>query len=972
LLAGSILYFVISYIWGASFVIEWVLRPSLKALQVPLPAWEHPLLDIQVPIETYVVEQTYWGSRLHINYIAAAISLFFFLTALAVILSCLTTFSRLWFLIGAAAICGVVVLLRLEQLGVLGRFDNTATAVVFMVLLPLAYYFHAIRPQTTFLLRLIVFFGLIALLAAAFGLLATVPNPTLYVVNYGMPAWLALSFLLLVLVGPELIAGILYLVTASATPGSRGSLRHFLLASTLYLLNLILYYLQERGYLNWDIFVIAPFWILLLSIITGVRTLRLRKETLGNILQIEPYGLLLYISLALLTLSTLGYAAATANDPLLESFEDAILYTHIGMGLSLLLYIIANFYGMLRRNQPVYRVMYRPQLMPLFTARLAGLIIILGFYAVRGNYALFQTIAGYYNGIGDVYAAQDDLIVSQNYYKLGSQYQYRNHRSNYALASLALGAEQSKPATLFLKEAVERQPTPYAYANLANLYLQEKLFFDALFALRQGIQQFPLAGPLFNNLGLAYGTTQIADSAYYFLQAAAADKESRQVALSNMLGVLARRNVKIAPDSLLSWNTGQNLALQTNFLAMANRQGYYPDVTHTPLQVLNTDSSILAPLYMLNYALQTRQADTVLLSRVEQRYEASRSSAMEEQWGLAYALLHYRQPNYYHAFGTMQDLADRSQFNNLTYYKILGQWALEQHAPLLAADWFEQAYMRGDAAAGYYKAIALTEAGRAEEAAAQWISMPDSTMRPAWRKQKSLALLALSTSPLEELPQQEIVAHLRLRLRAGSLIPAEKRTLLDYIANKRTKVDALLHLTQVALQEAERAEAQSYLQQLEALSPELTAAQQQAVHTLRVRYKLNAGSRSGAATAQTHPLIRQQMAAAEQLAQGNTAAALELYLQVSHASPFEENAVLQAANLLNAQQQEEDAYAVLRKSLRLNKYSVPLLEAYALQSLRLGLTAYSQDALESLQPIAPPVRYANFLKEYEALQRSRE
>ncbi len=972
LLAGSILYFILSIFYGADFVIEWILHPSLDPIQVSLPAWQHPLLDVQVPVETYVVKQTYWGSNLRINYIAAAISLFFFLIALAVALSCLTTLSRLWFMVGIAAFCGVVVLLRLEQLGVLGRFDNTPTAAVFLLLLPLAYYFHAIRPQTAFLLRLIVFTGLTALLTAAMGMLATVQHPMLYVVNYGLPAWLGLSFLLLVLVGPEIIAGILYLVTATATPNSKGSLRHFTLASGLYLLNLLLYYLQEREYIDWNIYVIGPYWILLLSILTGLWTLRLRKETLGGVLQIEPYGLFLYLSLAMLTLSTLAYAAATANDPLLETFEDAILYTHIGLGFTLLLYIIANFYGLLRENQRVYRVLYRPQFMPLFTARLAGLIIVVAFFVVRGNYALFQTMAGYYNGIGDVYAAQQDLITSQNYYKLGSQYQFRNHRSNYALASLALGVEQSRPSMLFLKEAVERQPTPYAYANLANLYQQENLFFDALFTLRLGIKQFPLAGQLYNNLGLAYGATQLADSAFYFLRAAAADDESQEVAQANMLGVLAQRGVKIAPDSLLSWHTNQNLALQTNFLAMANQFGYRPEVTHAPLQVMNTDSSILAPLYMLNYALQAKQADTVLLNRVNERYQQASLSAMEEQWGLAYALLLYRQPNYYAAFGTMQDLADRSQFNKITYYKILGQWALEQNAPQLAAEWFEQAYMRGDATAGFYRAMALADAGLAEEAAQLWMNLPDSALNNDLRTRKSLAMMALSNSPLEELPQPDAIAPLRLRLRANSLIPAETNALLANIVNTPAKANTLLFLAQTALKEEDRAAAQTYLQQLDGLHSSLSGRQQQAVQALRIRYKINAGSKSSSGANPANELLQLQQAAAEQLAQGNTAAALALLHQVAAASPFEEAAILQAVHLHNAQKQPDEAYSLLRKALQLNKYAVPLLEAYAMQSLRLGLSTYSEETLEILKTTAQPNRYINFLKEYADLRNSLE
>ncbi|AHM60500.1 hypothetical protein D770_11215 [Flammeovirgaceae bacterium 311] len=968
LLAGSIIYFVVSLIYGTDFVVQWLLTPVLEQVQVPLPAWQHPLQHVQVLMDTYVVKQTYWGGPLQINTTAAAISLFFFLLGLAVILACLTTFSRLWYLVGVTALCGVVVLLRLEQLGVWGRFDNTPTAVVFILLLPLSYYFQAIRTHTSFLTRLLAFTAIIALLALVFGYGATVPNPVLYVVSYGLPAWLGLSLLLMILVGPEIITGILYLVTATATPDSRGSFRHFMIASVLYLLNLILYYLTERQYLDLGIYYVGPYWVLLISIITGLWTLRLRRETLAAVLQTEPYGLMLYVALAMITLSTLAYASATANDPLIDALEDAILYSHIGMGVAMLLYIIANFYALLRQNQRVYRVLYRPQYMPLFSARLAGIIIIIGLYAVRGNYAYFQPIAGYYNAIGDLYAAQNDLIASQNYYRLGSQYQVRNHRSNYALATLALGANSPKPAIIFLKEATERQPTPYAFANLANLYREQGLFFEALFTLRQGVQQFQLAGPLYNNLGLYYGNTQLTDSAFYYLQAASADSESEEVALANMLAVLAQKGIQLSPDSLLTWNTPNNLALHNNMLAMANRQGYRLRELQSPRQVLGSDSSATIPLYLLNYALQAPAADTSLVRLVGDGYKRAQLSALEEQWGMAYALLLYQLPDYYNAFAVMQDLADRSQFNNITYYKVLGQWALEQGAPKLAADWFEQAHMRGDATAGFYRGIALAESGQAEAASEIWVSLADSTLPAPLQQRKNLALLAMSNTPLEELPQQEQIASLRLHLRPGALIEAETNALLNAISAAPARADALIHLAETHLRAGDRAQAQAYLGRLQELQPQLSEVQQQRIIALRLRYQLGVSGALAESSATAHPLHELQLQASRELANGNATAALQLLRQVTEASPFEEGAILRSVHLLNTQKQPEEAYALLRRSLLLNSYSLTLLEAYALQSLNIGLDDYARETVETLSTISPADRFTNFREEFNKRQ----
>jgi hypothetical protein len=458
------------------------------------------------------------------------------------------------------------------------------------------------------------------------------------------------------------------------------------------------------------------------------------------------------------------------------------------------------------------------------------------------------------------------------------------------------------------------------------------------------------------------------DSAFYFLRAAAADRRSEDAALANMMAVLAQRGIRLSPDSLLAWDSHPTLALQNNLLAMANRQGYRLTRLQPPLQVLGSDSSFAAPAYLLNWALQGQPADTLLVVAARQGFEKAQLSAMEEQWGLAHALLRYRLPDHYGAFAAMQDLAERSQFNSNTYYKILGQWGMEQGAPQQAAEWFQQAYMRGDAQAGFYRAMALAEAGRSEEAAQLWLSLPDTALSASLRQSKTQGLLAISTNSLEGLPQAEKLAAARLRLQADRLIPAEINSLLAMLAPQE-QAQALLQLARQALRAGEAAEAQPYLSRLRSL--QLSPQQQQEAAALQLQHQLLSGGRAPQEPLAGDTLLQLKQGAMQQLAAGDSAAALQQLGYIARITPFETDALLLATRLYNARNQREEAYELLRNALMLNRYSLPLLEAYALQSARMGLENYAQDALLELEISSPPQRHSRFLSQYEKILESR-
>jgi hypothetical protein len=761
-----------------------------------------------------------------------------------------------------------------------------------------------------------------------------------------------------VVVAPEIIVAILSLVTKNTNDftGNNRNVQHFLILCGIYLLNLVLYYLEERGTLELGLFYVGPFWILPISCLVAIRTLKMRAAVLGNIIQVEPFGIFLFLGLAIIGLSTTAYAAATANSPMLKTLEDAILHTHIGFGLALILYIIINFYGLLRQGQPVYRVVYRPAVMPLFTARLAGLILAAAFYLLQGNYWHYVPLAAYNNAVGDVYYAEGNTAFSQQFYRNASTYSYNNHRANYALASLAIKEGRPVPASIFLKKTLEIESSPYAYANLSNLYQQNDLAYDAVSLLRASVKDYPQSGQLYNNLGLRYYQWQSVDSAIYFLNVAAQDGTTREVAQANELALLAQSKIMLNTDSLSTSYSSQGLAGKINLLALLNQQQLYSNTTLPELpDTIWTSVSPLNASLVLNYALQKAEADTALANKVYQRAEAAGASPYEEQWRSAAALLFYKAGRIDRAFSIMQDLADRSIFNSVTYTMVLGQWAMEQNAPLLAADWYQSAQDRGYRAAGIYRALALADGAQINAAKETLLYLPDSSLNPKFQQLKQLALIGLQQGA--GAPDDLISPEAKLRLSYHNLIEPEIDGLLAQLAEDDTEALAksLNFIAENALATGNLERAIRYFQRIPEAEQSLT---------LKERIAL-ARAANGQAVVNDWPWAT----ALNKKKYQNAAATLATKTKNN---PFATEAILLHAYALNKANQPDEAYNLIRSSLDVNKYSIPLLQAYAVQTLLVGLDTYGEETLSDLRPLMPEMEFSEFEQTFRTIADSLE
>ena len=114
------------------------------------------------------------------------------------------------------------------------------------------------------------------------------------------------------------------------------------------------------------------------------------------------------------------------------------------------------------------------------------------------------------------------------------------------------------------------------------------------------------------------------------------------------------------------------------------------------------------------------------------------------------------------------------------------------------------------------------------------------------------------------------------------------------------------------------------------------------------------------------PVLGDNLRQQAQQAERSPARAARLYQQLLATAPFNETAVLAAAQFYTAQQRPGDAYEALRLGLVENPDSAPLLRAFVLAAADAGLADLAQPALAQLRPRLSPPEYTNLLAQLAA------
>jgi Flp pilus assembly protein TadD len=426
----------------------------------------------------------------------------------------------------------------------------------------------------------------------------------------------------------EIIAGFVYVVTHPRTGFGKNSLLNFLFLAGLYLFSILLLYLKITRQIESDFWYVSPFVLYAISTILGIGSFAKRTE---DRLPFREIGAWLYAGLGLVATAAMAFALFTYNNSLIEVFEDAIVYSQLAIGTIFVGYIGLNFWPLFRQGKAVYKVIYKPMRILQAQAWLIGGMGVVALLSLNRFFSIDQARAGYDNSLGDLHLATGEYALANQYYQLALDLDYQNHKSGFALASLALRQGDRTTAGAYFQQALQKDPSPQAYAGLGQALLDENLFFDAIFNLRKGIQTFPKNGELQNNLGYLYTQTTIADSAYYYFELARQNARNNEVPETNLLTfwgkALTFANAKNPTSSLgltkadfketnLLASKVSSLSHEANRLAVAQLTGEKTEAIQVNTG-LPKDSALSVNnfAYLYNYGQYTRDSSLATLFR---------------------------------------------------------------------------------------------------------------------------------------------------------------------------------------------------------------------------------------------------------------------------------------------------------------------------------------------------------------------
>lgn len=947
----SALFLWVAYFNTPDSVIHWNKLQEQKVIETTVHSFRLGPFELQIPGESYVILEYFNGSSITPN--TTAVYLFMGILAIAavILITVITTLERFWYYMAMALLILFIVSLRLEVLRIFGQSNTGIVAVVLLLYCGPSFYFNRVNTDISFSVRLLVFAGITAALALVIAFFSQAPLPFFQMSMAAYTAGLILAVLFIIMVAHEIVAGFVYLTGQ----GGSNNFRHLFIISGIYIINLLITGLHELGVIQWNFIYINLYLLFSVSAVLGFWGLRNRESLYGNIISFAPYGALAFLALGAISMATTGQLLGNANDPALRIIRDAIIFSHTGYSFIFLVYILSNFVGILVQNKPVYKVLYAPRRMPYFTYRFAGLIAMLAFvfYANWREY-IYHGLAGLYNAAGDLYTMLDNEPYALSFYRQGSNQAFRNHRSNYALATLQTSRLNFEAAHEHYDAANRKRPSEYSLVNAGNLYLWEDNTFAAIKAYRQALPVIPNSGYLQNNLGFAYTRVHNFDSAIYYLGQAREQANTRTQAETNFFALAALEMIPLNADSILSAFNTSAPGVLNNALALSTLFNMPLKTPLSPLTEprLNLYSATLLNNYCVKHA---KTVDTAFIAQAYRIASDSVNADYSEALKSSLAFAFYHHGNVTQALRILGELAYTSQSYQGKFNYIMGLWALEQNNPILAASYFNYADLGNYKSAKFYYAIAQTEAGRIPEALSAW----DSVARGGNASQQALAtnirrILTLPATEAAGLTDAEKYQFCRYRIGLRDSVLFDKIVNTFNVADY--KAQALLDISMRYFEADHLVPAIRFFNRIAGLTLTDKNLYENVRHAelrmLTARKELRSLARQinkGITFDQSQELEKILYTALISGEGGNLEQAHKNYAILATYNPYFEEGILAAADFYRQNDKDKlRPYTILAEALQVNANSIRLLKAYIAEAARQGFDEYAASATERL------------------------
>lgn len=664
----------IAWYTGLENVIQWDVVSELHQKIISTAVFNDGTFGFSASSPVYYIKERYLPGQIRVNHLAFQMLLGGGLTGLAFILTGAFRLKGMWFLLFIILTGAVLMTFRLEN--AFGQTNQTAFLIAFVLVAGLFYVLNSWAPDMDTLRAAGLFSGLFGLLFLAFMYFNQINQPVLSAASYGLISFLVISAVFIFLISHEILAGLIWMVSQTARKGN-SSLGQYLLISVIFLLNAVLIYLENSKSIDTSFLILNPLAIYIISAVLGLWGIRKFLEQ-KSVFSFSASGVWIYTGMAIITTATICFIYATANDSLQEVLEDYIAICQLAAGLAFFVHVLINFIQLFKQGLDVHKVLYRPPFSRLLLARVGALFLVVMFLSFKNFYTYYQTMAGYNNAIGDYYLAEGDLSGAETFYKQSTHYELLNHKANFTLASIALSQDDKINAGFFFKQALEKHPSPFAYAGLSRSLENENLFFDAYFTTQKAVAKFPEDSRLLTNMAYFQGKSQLTDSVLHYLDLAQKNCKNCEVENANFLAFWIENGKKEKLEEMSSRIPAQDYySNKANRAAISKILG---KAGESELLTLSKDSLLDVSRFAFAYnsgtnILTTPKGDADLFLKLQQK---EGNGDFQEDLAFIRASQNYFHQNKMNGLKQLSILASQARKNQAVYHQNLGLWFLKE------------------------------------------------------------------------------------------------------------------------------------------------------------------------------------------------------------------------------------------------------------------------------------------------------
>ena len=548
----QVIFWIISLLWlttwffsiflyykGYEDAYPWVVKSDVNETNVTIEKFDFSFLQFPVEGKMFYLNQQLIKELPNFKNIWHYVYAFLFIVCLSLLTTVFSYLKSWWYFIGLIAL----ILIWLNS-----HWDATLPLnaglwvgyflTVFMAFIHFFIHFKKIFPK--FIHRFSFFIVLHSLISVALYFFSDDKSFVLQT-NYSIIIPLCLSILFLIMVGFDPLYFFLYITTDTKSIKKGTNFFNYLIISVLYLANVFLAFLKQRGILEIQIFTIPEWFLLGFTTLIGFFIHERRIEGTGNAIDFSPFGAIQYMSFAFITCLTLCYGYISGSDSIVHLMNLSILYTQCFIGLSFFIYSVGKFSTYLFQNFKVYEIVFKAFQFPIHLVRLGGLLAITAIISYYGQKEPAMLRNAYYSQIGLSYYSLNNFQLSKEYLKEAIYYSPSAYQSNFGIAHIHFKEAKFDNAIETYKRMLYLYNNQAIFSNLAYCYSNP---FGSIETLKEGISRCKKNEALLNNLGIVYSNTHLIDSSYFYLKKAFQNGISLDVFRTNLLYLLIKKNIK--------------------------------------------------------------------------------------------------------------------------------------------------------------------------------------------------------------------------------------------------------------------------------------------------------------------------------------------------------------------------------------------------------------------------------------------